>query len=314
MKKLTLFILATILGGHLFGQQMPHYSLYMMNPFIYNPALAGTANYYQIRSNHRFQWAGFDGAPITNAISAYGPHKKKDMGFGATLYNDVTGPISRTGFNGIYAYNLAYNSDIRISMGVMLGGFQYKIDGTKITTYETGDNALNGTVLSKFAPDAALGVYAWSFNYYVGLSATQLFGSNLTKKFNWVDEETSYSLGLNKLKQHLYLVGGYKYNVNREWEIEAGSVMSKEIGSPFQVEIYCKGTYKNMLWGGLTFRSQDAISLLMGYTHEKKIFIGYSVDIAVTSIRKYNYGSHEIFIGFNFDKIKKVSRSSGKKK
>src|SRR5208283_1263463 len=86
----------------LLGQQSPEFTLYMMNPFLYNPAVAGTANYWEIRSDHRFQWVGLNNAPITNVVSAFGPHSTKDMGFGGNVYSDITGPVSTTGANGVY--------------------------------------------------------------------------------------------------------------------------------------------------------------------------------------------------------------------
>jgi type IX secretion system PorP/SprF family membrane protein len=304
MKKLFLILFSYVLIGQLNSQQLPNYTLFMMNPFVYNPALAGTANYYQIRSNHRFQWVGFKDAPITNSISAFGPHKKKNMGFGGTLYNDVTGPISRTGANGVYAYNVSLTTDIRLSMGVSLGFMQYKIDGTKIETYTPNDPALPSSVISRIIPDASVGLYAYSSNFHVGFAADQLLNNAVTKE-SVVETGT---IGMNKLKSHFYLMGGYIYFINRDWNIEPGLVLEKMWPAPFQLQIYCKAIYKNMIWGGLTFRTQDAVSIMIGYTHEKKIFVGYSFDLAVNDIRKYSYGSHEIFIGFNFDRIKKMSR------
>lgn len=83
MKRKLLILIAGILLINAFkteAQQEYQLTLYMLNPFIYNPAIASTPNYWQIRSNHRFQWVGMTDPPITNAISAFGPHSKKDMG------------------------------------------------------------------------------------------------------------------------------------------------------------------------------------------------------------------------------------------
>jgi type IX secretion system PorP/SprF family membrane protein len=308
MKKyIILMALNIIFAGLLKSQQTPNFTLFMMNPFIYNPALAGTANYYQIRSNHRFQWAGFKDAPITNSISAFGPHSKKDMGFGGTIYNDVTGITSRTGLNGVYAYNISVTTDIRLSMGLSAGVLQYKIDGTKVE-FEDGldDPALPHTMISRWIPDASLGVYAYSTNYHVGFSVTQLLNNYVTKRTDILGGEGE--IGLNKLKSHFYLMGGYIYTINREWRIEPGFVLGKVTPAPFQLELYTKAIYKNMIWGGVSFRTQDAISIVGGYIHDRKIYFGYAADVAVTDIRGYNFGSHEIFIGFNFDRIKKTSR------
>ena len=54
------------------------------------------------------------------------------MGYGAYVYNDVTGPTSRTGLTGSYAYNIAITGDIRLSMGISASIMQYRIDGTQL--------------------------------------------------------------------------------------------------------------------------------------------------------------------------------------
>lgn len=310
MKKyLVIPLLLAVYYGNLFSQQIPEYTLYMMNPFIYNCALAGTHNYYQIRTNNRFQWVGFKDAPITNSLSVYGPHADKDMGFGGNIYNDITGPISRTGMNGVYAYNFPVTSEMRLSLGLSLGFMQYKIDGSKVTfssqmNYGEADPSLPENMVSKMQPDASFGLYLYAYNFNVGFSAQQLF--NLKSKF--VPDD----LGFSRLKSHFYLMGGYKYVIDRELYIEPGMVVSKVIAAPFQVEINAKAVYKNMLWGGLAFRTQDAISLMFGYTHERKIYVAYSFDYALTDIRRYSAGSHEIVLGFNFDAIKKQTKKKKK--
>ena len=118
MKRVTTIIPILLLACTtvLRGQQLPHYTQYMFNDFIINPA--GVHNYYQIRTNHRFQWVGLVDPPMTNSISFYGPHAKLDMGYGGAIYNDVTGPTSRTGITGSYAYNIAVTDEIRLSMGI----------------------------------------------------------------------------------------------------------------------------------------------------------------------------------------------------
>ena len=129
MKKyITLILLSLFVCGRLLSQQDAQSTLYMLNPIVYNPALAGTANFYQIRTNHRFQWLGMKDAPITNSVTAYGPHSKKDMGYGGTITMDITGPTSKLGASGMYAYNISIQKDIRVSFGLNLGIMQYKVD------------------------------------------------------------------------------------------------------------------------------------------------------------------------------------------
>jgi type IX secretion system PorP/SprF family membrane protein len=287
----------------MFSQQEQQYTLYMLNPFIYNPAIAGTNNYYQIRSNHRFQWAGFKDAPVTNSISAFGPHSKKSMGYGGTVYNDITGPTSKTGIDLAYAYNIAATPDIRVSMGLSLGIMQYKVDGTKIDLQDDGvaDPALLSTVYSKLVPNGAMGVYVWSSNFYAGFSALQLL--NNTVKIS----ETSPDPGLNKLTSHFYLMGGYTYEIDRDFSLDPCMVLKKVVPASYQLELDVKATYQKMLWAGISFRTQDAISIIIGYTYQKKAFIGVAYDYAVNEFRHYSSGSYEFCFGFNFSNLKSVA-------
>jgi len=59
-----------------------------------------------------------------------------------------------------------------------------------------------------------------------------------------------------------------------------------------------------MLWGAVSYRYHEAIGILLGYSFDETLFFGYSYDIGISAIRKYNTGSHEIMIGYRFNDIK----------
>jgi type IX secretion system PorP/SprF family membrane protein len=306
MKKLTLFAISLAVCGSLFSQQEPQSTLYMLNPFLTNPALAGTNNYYQIRTNHRFQWTGLKDAPITNSISAYGPHSTKSMGYGGTIYNDITGPTSRTGINGVYAYNVAATPDIRVSMGLSIGIMQYKVDGTKIELHDdTPDPALQKILYSKMVPDASVGVYVWNSDFFAGFSALQLLNNKI--KLSADDPEPE----LNRLARHFYLFGGYHYEPSKDLALEPTLIIKKVVPASYQLELDAKVVYKRMLWGALSFRTQDAVSLLIGYNYDNKYLFGFGYDYAVSGLRHYTTGSIEFCLGVNFSSLKKAS---GRKK
>ena len=181
MRRVTYIILFIIIAGStgLQAQQMPHYTQYMFNDFVINPAIAGVYDYFQIRTNHRFQWVGLMDPPMTNSIGFYGPHSSLPMGYGGYIYNDVTGPTSRTGVTGSYAYNLAVTGDIRLSMGLSASIMQYRIDGTQLNPADVSDPAILSLVSTSYMPDAGLGLYLYSDKFYVGLSVAQLLNNSI---------------------------------------------------------------------------------------------------------------------------------------
>jgi len=301
MKRILILVLLIIVGNNfLHAQQTPLFTQYMFNPLPYNPAIAGTNNYYQIRLNSRFQWAGITDAPVTNCLSAYGPGggKYKDMGYGGYIVSDVTGPTSRTGFYGAYAYNISLNNEIRLSMGMSLGLLQYKLDGSKIITSENSppDVVFQGGVSSQWVPDASLGLYMYASNFQVGFSAVQL----INNKLKIYDTKT----GLSKLTRNFYLTGGYKYFFDRDWAVEPTALIKAVGPVPLQLDLSAKVIYQSQVWGALAFRTGDAISVIIGYAYQKKIYIGYSYDFGISAIHKYQSGSHEIMINYHFQTLK----------
>jgi type IX secretion system PorP/SprF family membrane protein len=219
------------------------------------------------------------------------------MGFGGYLLNDVTGPTSRTGFYGTYAYNFGLGNDIRLSLGLSFGVLQNTIDGTKISLHDLNDPALKEAISTSFVPDASLGVLFYHEKWFAGFSAFQLLSNNLKV----YDEKN----GLNKLKRHYNLMGGYKWGFAPDFILEPSVIIRGMIDIPAQIDLNVKVEYMKTAWLGFSYRSQDAIAILIGYIHKHKYYFGYSYDITISDFKAYNSGSHEIMIGLRFNDIKK---------
>ena len=71
MRKKILFI-ALVFSYYLgHSQQLPHYSLYMWNNAMLNPAAVSAKKQNEINFMARNQWVGFAGAPKTQSVSYY---------------------------------------------------------------------------------------------------------------------------------------------------------------------------------------------------------------------------------------------------
>lgn len=278
------------------GQQLPHYTQYMFNDFVINPAIAGVHDFYQIRTNHRFQWVGLMDPPLTNSIAFYGPHATLPMGYGGYVYNDVTGPTSRTGITGSYAYNIALTSDMRLSMGISASMMQFRVDGTQLNPKDVSDPSILQMVSTTYLPDAGLGVYLYAEEFYAGLSVAQLLNNNI--------EIFENKNGLNRLKTHINLTGGYRFVVDPDWILEPSIMIKGTAPKELSFDLTAKTEWKKMVWGAISYRYHEAIGILVGYSYESMLFFGYAYDIGITSLRKYNTGTHEIMIGYRFNDIK----------
>jgi type IX secretion system PorP/SprF family membrane protein len=298
MKRIIYILCFTILTGSagLQAQQMPHYTQYMFNDFVINPAIAGVYDYYQIRTNHRFQWVGLLDPPMTNSIAFYGPSAKLPMGYGGYIYHDVTGPSSRTGVTGSYAYNIAVSGDIRLSMGLYASVMQYRIDGTQLNPADISDPALLNMVSTSYLPDAGIGLYLYAENFYAGLSLAQLLNNSI-KIFDNKD-------GVNRLKTHINLTGAYRFWIDEDWLIEPSVMIKGTAPRQLSLDITARVEWQRRLWAAISFRTQDAVALMLGYSFDKSLFFGYAYDIGISELSKYNTGSHEVMIGYRFNEIK----------
>lgn len=309
MKYLMIIVLFLSLFNVAEGQQMPQFTQYMFNDFVTNPAVAGTKEYYQARSNTRYQWVGIVDAPRTYMLSAYGPDRKYNMGYGGYAFNDVTGPTSRTGLYGSYSYNFKAHEDIRVSLGLSFGILQYKVDGSKVILHDDNDPSFGNAMYVKYMPDATFGGYVYASDYYGGFGISQMFG-------NKIDFKELTMLDKNSLTRHLFVNGGYFYQLNDDIQIEPSAMIKGVLPVPMDFDIAVRGIYKELAWFGVSFRTgiktgtTDAVSILIGYNHENQLIFGYSYDITLSDIHKYSSGTHELMIGLRFNKIKQsVSRA-----
>ena len=297
--KIPVFVFAwlIVLSFEAEAQQLPQYSQYLINDYVLNPAIAGNKSYFETKSNHRFQWVGITDAPRTFILSMHGPLKTENMGVGGYLFTDVTGPTSRFGVYGSYAYHIQLNETMKLSMGLFGGIMQYNIDGSKITLVDKTDPLGSTGIESILIPDAGFGLYWYTEDYYLGASIPQLLQNKLK-----LSDTTNLT---GKLNSHYYVMGGYIFKAGSDFEIEPSFLMKMVIPVPVQFDISGKVIYQKMVWVGASYRTFDSMSALVGYSFEEKIFFGYSYDFTLSDLKNYNSGTHEVMLGVRFASSKK---------
>ncbi|MCK4922654.1 MAG: type IX secretion system membrane protein PorP/SprF [Bacteroidales bacterium] len=312
-----IILLLILLSGtsYLSGQQLPLYSQYMNNGFLLNPAMAGHDGFTSFNITSRKQWVGFQNSPLTYSVSGqtrllkksyriitrpvrsnkYKPSSKGRVGLGGFVFNDINGLVARTGAQFTYAYHI-YMRQSQLSFGLAGQVFQYKIDMDKVSTYkedEIKDRVIDGAVnMAAFIPDANAGIYWTSPKFFLGFSANQLLQSPLNLGSNSLDEF--------KMLRHYYLMSGYRFSrYQSEFELEPSFLIKTTEQLLPQADLSLKLYYKTDYWVGASFRTSGAISALFGVRSEK-LYFGYAYDYSLSSIRKYSFGSHEIFVSIKF--------------
>ncbi|MBN8673652.1 MAG: type IX secretion system membrane protein PorP/SprF [Chitinophagales bacterium] len=327
---------AIVLSGSfaLVAQQRPHYTQYIINPYIINPAITGIENYTDVKIGVRDQWVGLNGAPKTTYISIHGPLGKNDYrtsatsfevpgenprgraywetytaaephhGIGLNIINDQTGSFRFFSASATYAYHLGLNPTTNLSGGFSAGITKVSIDRSKHDFNGTGDpsdpavgSAFSGE-LTKVKPNIGFGLWLYSRDYFVGFAAQQI----MPQTISFVDDNTAI-LTKGRFVPHLFLTAGYRFLLNDDVNA-IPSLMVKYIkGSSlkeFQPEANLKLQYRDLFWVGGSYRYQDGYAGMIGMNVKNSFNVSYSYDRTNNNIQlnAFNRGTHEIVLGF----------------
>lgn len=289
---LLLSLVALVLNAS--GQQLPQLTQYQFNDYVFNPAVAGSRPFFELRSGHRYQWVGIQDAPRTFTFSGTTPIGEK-MGVGGYLFTDIVGPTRRTGFQLSYAYHLQLTEDVKLSLSVSAGLLQFLIDGSKIQFHDPNDPVMDDQLRGDLLPDAKFGFYLYGERFWFGATAPQL----LQNKVYFLDETKET---LSRMEDHYYAMGGYRFPVGEDWRIEPSVLVKYTSPVPAKIDLNAIVRYKNTFWLGAGYRTNDAYTAMVGYWLKKTFQFGYSYDIITSNLRNYSTGTHEVMLAITLGK------------
>ncbi len=309
-------IVLSFITGAAFAQQVPMYSQYIMNGFLINPSFAGRDGYTTVNLTVREQWVGMAGAPSTYAASfqtrilknsfiskatvvrkkIVKPTKGGKVGLGGYIFNDNNGIMHRTGLQVAYAYHIAMGRTEGIpndlSFGLAMTAYQFSVN-TNGLIYDKADPVMNSFDRSIFIPDFNFGASFTTSKYYVGLAMTNLLRGSIIVA-------DSSSTRRSQLGNY-FLTGGVKFQLTPDWILEPSTFIkaSDMLLKSVQMDLTARVYYKEDYWIGVSYRTQDAIIMLLGLKYDR-FYFAYAFDYALTDIRKQSFGSHELSLAVKF--------------
>jgi len=280
-----------------FAQQDAQYTQYMYNTININPAYAGSRGVMSVFGLHRTQWVGLDGAPTTNTFSFNTPISNSNLGVGFSLVNDRIGPTSDNTISADISYTIPMNEVYKLSFGVKASGNIFNLDTEKLTPAQANDPNLQN-FNNEFSPNFGAGVYLHSDKLYLGLSVPNFLQDS---KYN--DNEVA----VFQERMNFYFIGGYVFDVSQSIKFKPAFLTKMVTGSPLQVDASANFLFFDKFMLGGAYRWDAAVSALAGFQVTDGLFIGYSYDMETTQLRRYNSGSHEVFLRFElFNKVSKM--------
>lgn len=309
MKKIfwTLVISMSALAGT--AQQLPLYSQYFFNPFLFNPGFTGLNEGTNAFLIHRSQWKDIPGAPMTNVLSIDGKLNDPKFGLGLTVYQDVTDMMERLGVGASYSYKIKIAEDHHILAGVTLGITDNNFDFSRAMVQDQNDPFLFGDKRRKVNFDANLGVvYQWKEDLFVGFSAPQLLGNDV----RYISNESN---AFYHLSRHYLGFAKYSFYISEANLIKCtpSAAVRVVMGAPVQFDVNASVDWKNFLWGGFSYRHGYAVGAHIGVKVNKSLTAGYYYDYVTSGIGSYSGGGHELMLGYTFGGKKEEKMEEVKK-
>jgi len=304
LKRILALIVLISIAEPLFAQQNAMFSQYMFNALAINPAYAGSRNVVAATALYRNQWVGIEGAPKTGTFTLDAPFSGDRLGMGIQVISDKIGITTTTGLVMSGAYRIPIN-DGSLSFGIQGSMNNYHAGFTSVNLNPSGpipDQAFQDDV-NKTLYNFGSGVYYNTNRFYAGFSVLDLVRNRLN-----VDTISDGDITARQ-SAHGYLTTGYVFPLGMDLDLKTSVLVKGVSGAPVQGDFNATLWIKGVFALGAEYRTSADISALMELKVSPQVRIGYAYDKSITTLRKFNSGSHEFMLRyeFSFDRSRTLS-------
>lgn len=290
MKKRLLALSAFIAfaTGISYGQQDKLLTHFIYDKMTINPGSTGLDEGICGSMIYRNQWDKVNGAPNSTIFNVEANMNRFfPGGIGISFYNDAIGFARQNNAILNYSYPIDIAGKGTLGIGVGVGIVNFGMNPIWSPPTAQFDNTLPGKS-SGTNVDLNAGLYWKSSNnkYFAGLSSTHLSQSDI-KALNY----STY--------RHYNILGGYRFmdvvGVDRDIDVQ---VLMRTDLIKFSADINVRYMHENLFYGGLTFRTSDAIAVMLGFTPMPNFTVGYSYDLTINKLASISRGTHELAVKY----------------
>lgn len=295
---------SSVVGG-VFAQQNKAMTHFMYDKMSLNPGSTGIEKGICGTLMYRNNWDKVNGAPNSALFNAEANLKRTGLpiGVGISFYHDAIGFTRQNNLLLNFAWHQRIANAGQLAAGVGIGFQNLGYNPTYVTPSGQPDISLP-TAFSATGFDMNFGIY-WKGrqNYYVGISVTHLTGTQLRQDAAQVGILNSF-----KVRQHMYLMGGYKLTngVGSNGALDFNFILRTDLNQ-YSPELNIRYIWDEKLYGGVSYRHPDAVGIMVGArpfrfiseTHPMASFlVSYSYDITINKLSNVSRGAHEILLKY----------------
>ena len=288
---IALFLLFAVSPLKMMAQQLPLYSQYMFNTLEINPAYAGFRQAMQFTSVFRKQFNGIKGSPQTSMLSGDMPIGETRLGIGLKIVDDRLSVTQNLGAQLAMSYRIVGDNS-NLAFGLQVGALNYKTDFSQLNITNAGDPVFAQN-LNALAANFGTGVFYNNDKFYAGLSSPNLVRAHLRK--------TDVALSEYTVKQnlHIYFNSGYLVTINDNFVLKPSFLLRGVQGLPFNYDINANLFFREIISGGISYRSKSALVGLLDFRLVPTLRLGYAYDYNLTRLNNFSRATHEIVLRFH---------------
>lgn len=297
---------AMLIGLTSQAQQDPHYTQYMYNMNIMNPAYAGSKDALSLGLLYRAQWVDVEGAPETGTLSIHSP-VGKNVGLGLSAIKDKIGPVEENNVYADFSYTLNLGGSHRLALGLKAGATFHKVglfsdigNGFVIDA----DDPLFSTNANNTYLNIGTGAFYYNDRFYAAFSVPNLLKS---KHLDVVQNGDEYQFGTEV--QHYFLTAGYVFDLSENTKFKPSFMMKSAFNVETSLDVSANLLFFNKFEIGATYRLDDSFGGMVNFAITESIRIGYAYDHIVSDLNVTTPASHEFMLLFDLNLSKKISVS-----
>ena len=303
MRKIYLATLLAFMGFlDVQAQQDPHYTQYMYNLSVVNPAYAGSKESLSMGLLYRKQWVEIEDAPTTGTFFAHSG-VGKNVGLGLSFITDRIGPVDENNVYGDFSYTLKMGGEHKLAFGLKAGATFHKVG--------LYDEIGNGNVPDPNDPAFAentsnvylnigTGLFYYTDKYYLGLSVPNMLKS---KHLDFNGREFGSEVS------HYFVTGGYVFDINPNMKLKPFAMLKSAFNAPTSLDASLNALFYERFEVGATYRLEDSFGAMVNFGITPNLRIGYAYDYIVSDLNAKTKSSHEFMLLWDVNFYKKVSTS-----
>ena len=292
MRRIKLIWLLPLLSPLLLeAQQQPMYAQYMFNTLNINPAYAGHRGVPNATMLLRRQWVDFPGAPTTGSFSYDQRIPDHNFSRGAQMYFDNIYIERTSGAQGFFSYHAPFENST-LTLGISAGLLNYNVNYSRAFALDAGDPQTQA-VVNAILPTFGFGALWSSERFYLGFSSPAL----LRTKYNVSGQPLISRAGA---EGHYFLNGGGVFNSSSNIVLKPSFLLKAVAGAPVQADLNLNVWLYDLVGGGISYRTSDAVYGMLELQLTDKLRFGYAYEHNISRLVDFNQGSHEVMLRYEW--------------